>query len=326
MHTNRDVPWRREGGSALVIDDVDPQSARAVVVSAAPTLPPTTMEMPAFRPPSTRRWQLAALGTVLAIGAIFIAARSNASHTLPTQELLAQAAAAAKAKGVGVGELLMLGPCPDDMALVDNDGVRACVDKYEGSIVETMPDGHEVPWSPYTPVAKDRKIRAVSQPNVVPQGYISRNEAERACGASGKRLCSSEEWLTACEGPKGTSYPYGASEDPKACNTHGANPLKHLFGGARWAYSMIPMNHPLLNTVPGSLAKTGEFDKCTNEYGVYDMVGNLHEWTADSTGVFRGGYYLDTKINGKGCGYATTAHAPSYHDYSTGFRCCKDAD
>jgi len=37
-----------------------------------------------------------------------------------------------------------------------------------------------------------------------------------------------------------------------------------------------------------------------------------------------GGYYLDTKINGEGCEYVTSAHAKSYYDYSTGFRCCAD--
>jgi len=53
------------------------------------------------------------------------------------------------------------------------------------------------------------------------------------------------------------------------------------------------------------------------------MVGNLHEWTADPNGSFKGGYYMDTHKNGDGCFYTTTAHGPSYHDYSTGFRCCK---
>ena len=38
------------------------------------------------------------------------------------------------------------------------------------------------------------------------------------------------------------------------------------------------------------------------------MMGNLHEWTADPAGTFRGGYYVDTVINGNGCLYATTAH------------------
>ena len=63
---------------------------------------------------------------------------------------------------------------------------------------------------------------------------------------------------------------------------------------------------------------------CTNDYGVYDMVGNLHEWTSDPNGTFQGGYYLDTHINGDGCGYRTTFHPMSYCDYSTGFRCCAD--
>ena len=53
------------------------------------------------------------------------------------------------------------------------------------------------------------------------------------------------------------------------------------------------------------------------------MVGNLHEWTSATNATFRGGYYLDTKINGEGCNYKTTAHGAKYRDYSTGFRCCK---
>jgi hypothetical protein len=53
------------------------------------------------------------------------------------------------------------------------------------------------------------------------------------------------------------------------------------------------------------------------------MVGNLHEWTAAAGGTFRGGYYLDVEQNGLGCDYRTSAHNTRYHDYSTGFRCCK---
>ena len=36
------------------------------------------------------------------------------------------------------------------------------------------------------------------------------------------------------------------------------------------------------------------------------------------------GFYADAKLNGPGCTYATTAHEFTYHDYSTGFRCCAD--
>jgi len=59
--------------------------------------------------------------------------------------------------------------------------------------------------------------------------------------------------------------------------------------------------------------------------GVFDLAGNLDEWTADPSGTFRGGDYVDDTLNGNGCAYTTTAHDASYHDYSTGFRCCADA-
>ena len=60
----------------------------------------------------------------------------------------------------------------------------------------------------------------------------------------------------------------------------------------------------------------------------YDDVslfsGSYDEWTADPNGTFRGGYYVDTVINGPGCLYTTTAHDTSYVSFSTGFRCCVD--
>jgi formylglycine-generating enzyme required for sulfatase activity len=85
------------------------------------------------------------------------------------------------------------------------------------------------------------------------------------------------------------------------------------------------MNDPRLNQTPGTLAKTGGYARCTNAFGVFDMVGNLHEWVMSPRPTFRGGYYLDTHINGDGCSYRMTAHGAAYHDYSTGFRCCADA-
>ncbi len=77
------------------------------------------------------------------------------------------------------------------------------------------------------------------------------------------------------------------------------------------------------------------------------MVGNLHEWVSDSVGedvleildkdkvqrngqpwhagngIFMGGFFSTTDQHGPGCTFTTIAHEPKYHDYSTGFRCCK---
>jgi len=209
------------------------------------------------------------------------------------------------------------GHCPSDMARVG----ETCVDKYEASLLEVLDDGSEVPFSPYE-IPKKHNVRAVSRPGVVPQAYTSMFEARRACNASGKRLCRASEWKAACRGPDNTRYPYGSTRVAGACvDTHRVSPIMKIFKGGHFESRM---NDPRLNQLEGTVAPTGTATACTNGYGVYDMVGNVHEWTDD--GIFRGGYYLDTEINGEGCEYVTAAHAPVYHDYSTGFRCCADVD
>ncbi len=209
--------------------------------------------------------------------------------------------------------------CPRDMALAAGS---FCVDRYEASLVEVLEGGVEKPF-PANVSPDGRNVRAVSVPGTFPQGYISGKEAAAACRASSKRLCESREWVVACKGPKRTTYPYGDSREPKRCNDHGKNPRQIL--GIR-ASTWNAMNAPSLNRVPETLARTGEHEGCVNDWGVYDMVGNLHEWVADPDGTFQGGYYLDTQENGPGCDYRTTAHVFAYHDYSTGFRCCKDLE
>jgi sulfatase modifying factor 1 len=208
-------------------------------------------------------------------------------------------------------------PCPDEMALVQG---RFCIDRWEASLVEI--DGDR-PFSPFASPTSAR-VRAVSKPGVVPQGYVSRDQAEAACEASGKRLCKEDEWVTACRGDPPHAYPYGDARRKGACNDAGISPLHVYYPEAPSTYMPGPMNDPRLNQTHDTVSKTGAFTECTNGYGVYDMVGNLHEWVMSSTGTFRGGYFQDTKINGEGCAYRTTAHAPAYHDYSTGFRCCAD--
>jgi sulfatase modifying factor 1 len=101
------------------------------------------------------------------------------------------------------------------------------------------------------------------------------------------------------------------------------HPAVEYFGTTdSWIYSEL--GNACIDQLPDSLAPTGNHAQCVTAEGVYDMVGNLHEWTADEQGTFRGGYYLDTETLGPGCDYAATGHDRRYSDYSTGFRCCAD--
>jgi len=215
------------------------------------------------------------------------------------------------------------------MALVRG---AVCVDRWEASLVQISPDGRERPWSPFKKVrGSKRKLRAVSRPNVSPQGYISAVAAAQSCRAAGKRLCLAAEWQTACRGPKDTTYPYGPDRRAGMCNDDGRriHPVAEVTGRLGLSRDRMwyqGMEHPLINQLPNTVSKTGQHSACTNSYGMFDMVGNLHEWIDDPEGTFRGGFYMDTIRNGEGCEYTTRAHAAHYHDYSTGFRCCKEPE
>ena len=211
--------------------------------------------------------------------------------------------------------------CATNMVAVDG----FCIDAFEAS-VEALVDGAWVPHEPNRPVAA-RRVRAVSAPRVLPQAYISQEEAKAACREAGKRLCTTGEWVRACKGTPSTLYPYGTRRRGGLCNDRGREPLAVIRRGASSdaAWSFDAMNDPRLSLVAGGLAPTGLFSRCRSDEAIYDMVGNLHEWTADERGALRGGFYLDVQKLGEGCDYEAIGHDTRYRDYSTGFRCCSDA-
>lgn len=193
-----------------------------------------------------------------------------------------------------------------------------CIDAYEAHLLDQNQD---LVLSPYES-PKGRAVRAAVAQHVFPQGYISQQEASAACRASGKRLCSDQEWLTACRGTPATRYPYGTRGRAGYCNDAGREALPAVFGAGE-LFTLRKMNDSRLNQVAGTLAPTGSFPACRSDVPLFDMVGNLHEWTADKDGTLRGGFYLDTESLGQGCEYAAIGHDASYADYTTGFRCCQ---
>ena len=209
--------------------------------------------------------------------------------------------------------------CPTGMVQVDD----FCIDRYEAALVEVLAGGSERSWSPYFNPGS-RKVRAVSIEGAIPQGHISGEQAAAACGRSGKRLCTDQEWLRACRGPAETTFPYGDTRQPGVCNdAYDGHPVVDYFEtSADWIWSEL--GNACINQQADTVAAGGAHAGCETAEGVFDMMGNVHEWTAATDGVFRGGFYADTERNGPGCLYRTTAHNRQHWDYSTGFRCCAD--
>jgi sulfatase modifying factor 1 len=219
----------------------------------------------------------------------------------------------------GLAEAAGGGGCPSGMVAIET----FCIDRYEASLVLIDADAASSSWSPYVNPAA-RGVRAVSIAGAVPQAYIGQLQADAACGAAGKRLCTDAEWLRACRGSSTWTYPYGELRQPGTCNdTRALNPVVQYFGSTDpsvFAHS----DNACIDQQADTVRPAGSLAACVTPEGVYDMMGNLNEWTADPAGTFRGGFFVDTTLNGNGCLYATTAHDVLHWDYSTGFRCCAD--
>lgn len=130
-------------------------------------------------------------------------------------------------------------PCPTNMVLVATSEQRFCIDKYEASLLEVDGEGNEKPFPHWLPV-DGHVVRAVSEPGVFPQGYISEVQAEDACAASGKRLCSHPEWKTACMGPEKRTFPYGDARQPGTCNDTGKSAVVAVFGARAYTDPGLP--------------------------------------------------------------------------------------
>ncbi len=241
-----------------------------------------------------------------------------------------------------------IGSCRQGMVQVGN----ICVDQYEAMLVDKTTG--EV-WSPYCNPGKEiSRLRAVSIAEVVPQSTVSQLEAKQACANAGKRLCTEQQWILVCQGTEGRRYPYEGPLQNGLCNdetksldrqtpertvaefcTPGHEPFyekQPVVNGIKVTWNTAPwMLHPKNNQQENSLEPAGSNQACRTPEQVYDLVGNLDEWVDGTTsceagtcGIFLGGFYDRSERPGGtgGCTYRTPAHAPSYSDYSLGFRCC----
>ncbi|MBN2358250.1 MAG: SUMF1/EgtB/PvdO family nonheme iron enzyme [Deltaproteobacteria bacterium] len=173
--------------------------------------------------------------------------------------------------------------CPADMVSVAN---AFCIDRHEAS------RNNATAIHAGTDESMPRSVA-----DRIPWQVDSNQEAEQACQAAGKRLCSPAEWQYACTGPDRTVYAYGNEYQPQTCNgidTFGRN-----------NFHLLP---------------TGSFPGCTNEWGAFDLNGNLWEHVAggDETTIRGGAYNCGDSATYQRCDYIPTSWTPS----ARGFRCC----
>jgi formylglycine-generating enzyme required for sulfatase activity len=145
----------------------------------------------------------------------------------------------------------------DEVVKVRKGGSAFWIDRYEASVwsnpngtgTQFGINGDDVPaFSRNGQGLAANQLFAVSRSGVAPSQFITWFQANRACGANGKRLPTHDEWL---EAASATSDPGVSSGAGGTCVT------------------------------TGTIRITGLGTSCTSTWGAQDMLGNLWEWTSE---------------------------------------------
>lgn len=191
--------------------------------------------------------------------------------------------------------------CPPDMVRLE----RSCIDRYEWPNVEG-----EKPLLAASAVPETEDIQA---------GIVM--DGESLCASVGKRLCYEDEWVSACEGVGGTKYPFG-SKVPRYTpgdNTGLCNYDKR-FRDVDERKVFLRDDNELKRLDQSEPA--GSRPACISAVGAVDMMGSAEEWvrTRDGGYVLAGRFWAEPWA----CHSMARTHAPNWHYYESGFRCCID--
>ena len=193
--------------------------------------------------------------------------------------------------------------CPENMAYI-NKLNGYCIDKYEAStpgceiVMNNCANWTGAGFCPTICVPTvgilggvnsdtGTTALAYSKVNVAPLVGVSQKQARQMCANAGKHLCTSEEWLGAAD-INGVYYnlPLDLAASPNFCNTGGSTRCNYsylgVYNGGNYACNTSQYVSGLSN--------------CSSSEGVYDMTGNVWEWTNETISYTK--TCGDTKVSG----------------------------
>ena len=198
--------------------------------------------------------------------------------------------------------------CDAGMVRVETGSGPVCVHQYEVSV--QLKQRREGMIRQY--IQQPQLLKLVSEAGHYPT-IVSWREAAQLCGHFGYRLCTSDEWQDICDGVPGDGgSTYSVIESPDVY-VPGSCVFTHTQHGG-----MVP------------LQRTGSKPWCTTPGGVYDLLGNVWEWTdpgqRDASGQpitdKRGGAHYSRGLSS--CSHSSVGtHGPAWLG-SVGFRCCAE--
>jgi formylglycine-generating enzyme required for sulfatase activity len=202
--------------------------------------------------------------------------------------------AAVKAIDIKIGKTSQknISQCPSDMAMIMADERNFCIDKYEASAGPSCTYANPQNQSDTRINLSDSKCAPLSQPELSPWRFISRDQAVMACAKAGKRLPTNEEWQMAALGTPDINLNWGEDD----CQVN--------------------------NNWTGQPGLTGSGINCVSSAGAYDMIGNVWEWVKETVdngkindAIMPGSGFIDA-TDGKGLPTETNINSanPNYNE------------
>ncbi len=161
----------------------------------------------------------------------------------------------------------------------------------------------------------DASGKALSLPAVAPAN-ATWFEAKAACEKAGKRLCTSEEWVSACQNASAVD------------DDHNGNFADDYVEGNQYPFADwydAGMCRDSEDKAAGHPGLTGGMARCVTPGGVFDLAGNVQEWVGASEGeamLLGGDFAVGDHAD---CYRPNNTFGPGHRNQGIGFRCCADA-